>query len=356
MGWSFLNVLIFALSGYLAMYILFKPQTIKYEKTLQFNFMMQPFLYIYIICFGASIAAFFIGEHTDFIEPLTITRLMIPFIGAAIIYASYLLLSDFMANIITIACISAVVFIQPLGIGNAFPTLSPFTVKIAALIFSSLFCIGNRLLNIIPHTFIIPNLTILLGLCILSFVGASPLYIAACAAALSGTLCAYLHINFYEIKIDISNAFCTAVSYLICSLLLMNLGEYSFASCLIFTMVFWAELISALWNRYFVYRSGYLYENTNFYLAAQRFSIIHLTVNILRISVIILFIGWFQLFASNQYSLMIVSLLFALWLNHSLGHPGSNARSFKEINKEFINDLKQNINETKNIFTRRDKE
>ena len=112
----------------------------------------------------------------------------------------------------------------------------------------------------------------------------------------------------------------------------------------------------ALWNKYVVFRSGRLAENTDFYLAAQQFSAPALTFNILRICFIILFIGWFQLFASNQYSLIIVSALFSLWLCHSLGHPNSGARTLKEINKEFVKDLKQNIAETKEIFTKHHKE
>ena len=356
MGWSFLNIVIFALLGYSLMFTLFKQQTVKYEKTLQFSLYMLPFIYIFAIYSCGAIGAYFIGNNKDFIEPLTLIRIIFPLICAAVIYVSSAISYGLVANLLAILCIGATVLLQPIGIGNAFTDISPLAVKFAAAVLGIIYCLYNRIFNILPHTFIIPNAVILFGICILGFIGATPVYVALCAALLCGILCAYLYINFYEIKIELDEGACTAIAYLIYSLLLFNIGEYSFSTCIIFTMILWAELLVALWNKYIIFRSGRLAENTDFYLAAQQYSAPALTFNILRICLIILFIGWFQLFASNQYSLLIVSLLFSLWLCHSLGQTNSGARSLKEINKEFIKELKHNIAETKEIFTKNHKD
>jgi hypothetical protein len=118
-------------------------------------------------------------------------------------------------------------------------------------------------------------------------------------------------------------------------------------------MFLWAEILTALWMRFMETHSGMLRENTNYYRLANLLTVQELSVTILRICVVLLFIGWFQLFSVNQYSLLIVAFGLAFWLNSS-GGKGSPA-TIKEINKEFVEEFKQNLEETKNILTRNKK-
>ena len=119
-------------------------------------------------------------------------------------------------------------------------------------------------------------------------------------------------------------------------------------------MFLWVEIVSAVWRRLFVTHSGMWRENTNYYEAAKIYTLQGLSANILRICVVLLFIGWFQLFAANQYSLLIVAFFLALWLNNLQGQRQPN--SLKEINREFVTELKQNIQETKELLTRKTKD
>jgi hypothetical protein len=348
--------LIFAIVGMVGMYALYKPQVNKYEKTLNFSYMMLPLPYILGLYALGSVAAFFMSENADFIETLTATRVFVPLVLTAVIYAVGFCLSERLFFLVTIACVGLTVWLQPIGDGNAYPELPIWGLQLLIFVFACVYCLGGMISNFLPHTLLIPQIMLLLGLSMMSALGAAPLFVAFCSAILIGVLSGYLSINFYEVKIEIDNAAAVALSYLVCSLLLFNSGELGLPSCIILTSVFWAELLSAFWRRFFVVRSGSLAENTNYYLAAQVLSVKALVLSILRVCVVILFIAWFQLYAVNGYSLVIISLFVALWLNGSIGSPNGGKRSLKEINREFLADLKQSIAETKEVLGKKDKD
>ena len=349
---TLLIYLSFVMVGLLAMYIVYKPQCNKYEQTLSFSYAMLPMPYIYTFYAIGSICAFFLLDNNDFIEPLTFERMLAPLILTPAIYASCIFFSARYAFLITGLCIAATVWLQPIGEGNPYPEIPVWALQFIIFAIALIFCLGNLILNFIPHTFLIPQITILLGLSIMAFLGATPLYTALCAAALIGALIGYLSINFYDVKIEIDNATTVSISYMVFSLILLNIGEICLPSCLILTTVFWAELIVAVLRKFFVSNAGSLSENTNSYMAAQNLTVFGMTLNILKVCGIIMFIAWFQLYAVNSYSLVIISLFIALWLSSSMYQPNGGKRTLKEINKDFIEDLKKSIAETKEVLNK----
>lgn len=348
--------LIFVMTGFSVMYITYKPQTDKYSQTLQFSYKMFPMPYIYAIFALGSIVAYFISDNTDFIEHLTWERVLAPLIIAPVIYLSCMLSGRITAIIITIIGIAYTIFIQPIGNGNAYPDISIWLLQLIVLIFACIYCLFGTLNNFIPHTFIIPKVFIMLGLIIMAILNSTPLYIALCAGIFAGSLIGYLSINFYEVKIEIDNPTAITISYMTCSLLLMNLGELCFPSCTILTVVFWAELLAAIWRRIFITRAGNLTENTNYYLAAQNISIKAMVLGLFKICTIIIFLAWFQLYSINGYSLFLVALCITLWLNSSMVLPNGGKRSLGEINREFISNIKQGIKETTDLLNKKRKD
>ena len=342
--------LLFAAFGFAVLFSVFRGLISVYNQTLQSDFRMEPLPYIFGVYILGLIGAYFLVGTDDFVEPLNLLRIVFPLIFAVMIYVSYMIFSKPMFSLVVVACVAVTVFLQPLGDGTSFHPLPHWSVQILAIIFGSIFCLGAVILNFLPHTYILVQIITLFGLCMLGFIGGTPLYIALSAAILLGALSGYLFNNYYEIKINFDDISSIVTSYLVLNLLLMNLGEYSFPSCIIFTGIFWGELIMALYNRFFVSRSGTLQENTPYYLAAEQFNLYTLTTGIIRIGIISLFIGWFQLFSTNQYSLIVVAILFCIWFDSSLGHKIKGFGSLKEVNKEFISDLKQNIAETKKLL------
>lgn len=348
--------LIFVLTGFSVMYITYKPQTDKYSQTLQFSYRMFPMPYIYAIFALGSVTAYFVSDNSDFVERLTFIRFLTPLIIAPIIYLACILSGRITATVITTIGIALTIFMQPIGSGNAYPEIAVWQLQLIVLIFSCIYCLLGGLNNFIPHTFIIPKVFIMLGLVIMAFLNSTPLYIALCAGILAGVLIAYLSINFYEVKIEIDNPTAITVSYMVCSLLLINLGELCFPSCIILTAVFWAELLVAIWRRIFITRAGSLTENTNYYLAAQNISIKAMVLSLFKICTIIMFLAWFQLYSINGYSLFLIALCIALWLNGSMVLPNGGKRSLGEINREFISNIKQGIKETTDLLNKKRKD
>jgi len=356
MGYSLINLTAFALCAFLMMYFIYRPVMEKYTQTLELKFSSLAFPYMFAIYAVCSLVAFFIIGLNDFIEPLTTIRVLVPLAAAALIYAVSLTFSSKMLYLTTAICVGVTVWLQPIGVGNAYP-YAPLWVKSAVFVFALIFCLGTRILNILPHIFVLPNLIILLGIAIIALLGGMPMYVAVCAMILTGILASYLRMNYDSVVIDLDDGACVAISYLICSLLLMNLGEFSFPSCVILTMIFWAELLTAIYNRLLVTHIGSLRENTHYFFAAQKYTLQGLTFSVAKLGVVLLFIAWFQLFSVNQYSLMLIAFCMVLWLNGMLGQTEASPATFAEINRKFISDLKQNIKEAKEIIntTKKDK-
>lgn len=348
---TFFSLILFVILGFGSMVLLFKPQIDKYSKTLELNITMLPAPYMLGIYALGCIGAYCFFDRNDFIEALTWYRMIIPLIFSVLIYFVSSIGSNLWQSVTVILCIAVTVALQPLGDGAAYPEIHPLILQLIMIAFFSIYCLGARVMNLLPHTFMVPNILLLLSLSVMAFLGATPLYLALCAALLAGIMSGYLSLNFLAVKIDFDDASATSIAYLISALLLMNLGEFCFPSCLILTSVFWAELFIAFWNKYFGSNGGSLSENTNYYIAAQKYSVQVLVLNICKISVITLFLSWFQLFAENQYSLPLISLALALWLNSNIGQS-LGRKPLSEINKEFVQELKQNINDAKKLLDR----
>ncbi len=347
--YTFLYIITFALFGFISMYFIYKPAVNKYMQTLELKVSSLAFPYIFAIYALCATVIYLTVNKDDFIEPLTAVRVFVPLILAAAIYASTLVFSKKVIYAVILFAVAITAFLQPIGIGNSFP-LTQLWLRLLVFVFASVFCLGTRILNILPHTFIMPNIVILSGLILFAIIGAMPLYIAVCAAVLIGISAAYLNINYYDVKIDLDDGACVALSYLICNLLLLNLGEFCFPSCIIITLIFWEEMTAAVYNRLLITHLGMMSENTNYFFAAQKYPLQVLTAAIFKVGVILLFLSWFQLFSVNPYSLIIVGFLIVLWLNGALGQHENTPSKLVDINRKFVSDVKQNLQEVKEIF------
>jgi len=349
MGYMLSNIAVFMLLSFLAMYFIYKPAINNYMQTLEIKLSSLVFPYVLAVYTVCAVAAYFTLETNDFIEPITLIRMAAPPILAAVIYTAVMLFSKSVIYGIVAIAVGITVWLQPIGIGNAFP-YDPLLVRLGLFVWALIFCLGSRIMNILPHTFVFPNIVILGGLIMLALIGASPLYIAVCAAILIGILAAYMSMNYYSISIDLDDGSCVAISYLICSLLLMNAGEFCFPSCVILTLIFWAEIFAALYNRFIVAHIGTLSENTNYFFAAQRHTLQTLSTAVFKIGIVLLLLAWFQLFSVNPYSLPLIALCIVLWLDGTLGRKENTPYTLSDINRQFIRDVKQNINDFKKLF------
>lgn len=332
--------------GFSSMMLLYIPQIKRFNKLLRLDFAMLPFPYMWLFYSIGLIGSYFFLDNTDIITPLHFSRIIVPLLLGLIIFFTSYLGSTFNSILTIVMSLTITIYLQPLG--NDFPyfIVNTFVTKALLVLFFSVFCIFFRILNIIPQTFIIPNVIMLLGLTVLSALSASPLYISCCAALFAGSLLGFLNINRNEIVMPIDNATCCSVAFLVANLFLLDAAELSFPSCIAFSTVFWAEFIIALWNKFLITKEGTLEENTNYYKATNLYTLRVLSFSITKICLFCIFLGWFQLFSVNQYSMIIVSTGILIWMNTSMG-LATQQQSLKEINRNFINDIKQNIAEAK---------
>ena len=343
--------------GFGAMYVSFAPQTRKYLQTLELKFYMLPIIYIWLFYGIGCLGTYFLTDNHDFIEPLTLTRLLLPIGLSALIYAASLFFDDLVFIITLSIAVIILVLAQPLGEGSSFPELPNWSVQIGTIIFGILFCSFYKLMNSTAQSFIIPLLAIMFGVSVLCALGAAPMFCALSAAVFMGLLTAYLSINFYGEKIDLDSGSCAVIAFLTFGILIMNIGEFCFVPCLIFTTVFWVELLSALWHKFAVTHEGNLMENSNYYLAATKYTHNVLAMNIFKICAICVFLGWFQLFSINSFSLPLISLLIIMWLNSSFGRGNADEpKNLKEINQAFVQDIKQNIQTAKDALNMKQKD
>lgn len=344
-----LNLLVFValvLIGLLGAMFIYTPISNKYAQTFDLKPYMLPFSYILTFYICGTLAIYYLLPRNDFIQTLTTARAFIPLLLASVIFISSMLFSRLTLALITFACVAFTVWLQPFGEGFPYPQIPVWAAKTLLTIFFAVFCIFYGVMNSLPQIMAVPTIIILLAVSILAALSAAPAYLALSAALIIGPLLGYLSVNLNTIKIPFDNGSCCALAYLTANILLLNASEFSFSSCLIFTNVFWAELLIALWNKFIIIKSGPLYEHTLYYQAAEKFNMQVLLINISRICAIGMFIGWFQLYAVNQYSLILVSLAVLLWLNYNFVNP-AETKNIKQINKQVLSDIKENFSDVK---------
>ena len=348
-----LNLIIFVaflLVGLLGAMFIYIPIANKYAQTFDIKPYMLPFSYILLFYICGTLAIYYLLPNNDFIQKLTTTRALIPLVLAAVIFISSMLFSRLTLALITFACVAFTVWMQPFGEGFPYQQIPVWAAKILLAIFFAVFCIFYGIMNSLPQIMTVPTIIMLFAVSVLSAFSAAPAYLALSAALLIGPLLGYLSVNLNIIRIPFDNGSCCALAYLVANILLLDVSEFSFGSCLIFTNVFWAELLIAMWNKFIIIKSGPLYEHTLYYQAAEKYNMQVLLINISRICTIGMFIGWFQLYAINQYSLILVSLAVLLWLNYNFLNP-TETKNIKQINKQMLADIKENIFDVKNSLS-----
>lgn len=65
---------------------------------------------------------------------------------------------------------------------------------------------------------------------------------------------------------------------------------------------------------------------------------------------VLLVLGSFQVYAPNNYSLPLAAALVALWFMSKLNNWQEPQQSLKDINREVIRDIKDNVEDIKKII------
>ena len=345
-----LTFVVFLVFSFFFMYLIQTKAAKKYVRTQKINVWELPIVYIGLFYVLGSIGSLYLFENADFVEPLTLARVIVPIIMAVFLYGLAVWRDDWVLIVALMACLTVNTLMQPQSMGAWLPKLPFGVVIIMVVALGTLYCHFYKIMNNSLSAVAVSQMITIGGLCFLSYFGALPVYTALVSAMMLGAIAAYLSVNYNDEKLPLDNASCLVLAYLVWNLLLLQLGEFCFSSCLILTAIFWAELVMAVWGKFINPGVGTLRENTAYYQMEQNYSTKAMVLNMLRTGVVAYFIAWFQLHSANQYSLFVLTFLIVMWLNYTALYPERKAKKLKEVNREFVAGIKDNIQEAKDVW------
>ena len=291
----------------------------------------------------------------DFIHDFGAGELFVPLFLTGICYLISLFPSSAkFLNLAIILSVSGAVFLLPTDF-LLFKGHLPFWADRLALIvlwsiFSCFYGIFNGIDGILP----IQSLSYLLTLMILAVLGAAPLFLGLAALSLLTATCSFLSYNWFPSKINLSDNSCKIFGYLLGSLMVLGCSE-NLAPCFAIVLTIFAlELVQSLCKK-LSGRERYKKLNTNticYQAHIKGLNPEQVCLSFFKIEILFIMLGCFQAYLPNNYSLPIASLFLAAWFLNKLKHWDDPELSLKEINQEFMSDLRQNIKNIKNTINR----
>lgn len=188
------------------------------------------------------------------------------------------------------------------------------------------------------------------GLVILFVLGGLPFLYGNFAAALLGALTALLIYNWYPAKLLLKDSACVSLGFLLGWLIILS-GREGTASCaLIYISYYILEICWAV-GRKLLSKEGSLVANTLYdRLNVSGLSPAEICQNIGKLMIILLILGSFQLYAPNNYSLPTAAVFITLWFMGKLNNWQEPPQSFKDLNREVLRDIKENVEDIKKII------
>lgn len=187
------------------------------------------------------------------------------------------------------------------------------------------------------------------GMIILAFIGAIPFLTGSYCAILIAVTIAFLAYNWYPAKLVLTSAGCQALGFLVFWYFMLGAQEGAASCLLIFNIYFLVEITWAFIKKLSGKpRCQDITANTFYYQTnVSGLSPAIVAENIFKLTALLLIFGCFQAYAPNNYSLAILSVILVIWFLNHLRSWQIPERSFSEINKEVVNDIKSNVEDFK---------
>ncbi len=185
----------------------------------------------------------------------------------------------------------------------------------------------------------------LIGIIILAFMGALPYFIGASGGIILACITAFAFYNWYPARLKLQNSDCQVLGLLLSGLFILCAQEECLIPIVIFSLYYITDTLWALLKKlslkpqYQDIQVNTITYQTN--LTGLAPSVI--CENIAKLNTMLLIFGCFQVYVSNQYSLLILGTLLSLWFLQHLLDWQTPTQSFSEINKEVISDIKKNV-------------
>lgn len=319
----------------------------------------RPALVIYLLVFAAALAyALFAWNDLDFISQASPLKFLAPLIAALPIAvlpfvrgktpgASPLIKLALRALLMFLLAAAVLVgFNFKIDFLGTLPSLAG--QLLAALIWTAI-ALSLRLLNGCPALAAAQTAGAGIGILILSFIGAAPFALGFEGACLAATAVAFLPYNWYPAVLELKDKGADLLGFVLGGLLIYCAVEGAAAPAVIFIMLLICETVFALLQKLtFLPVFANLKANTAYAkAAASGLNPAIIAGHVLRINVLMILFGCFQVYAPNQFSLPLVCAVVTAWQMYRLMNWSTLTSGLKETNRAVVNELKKNFSDFK---------
>ena len=230
-----------------------------------------------------------------------------------------------------------------------FSNLPLWTNQVIVALLWSIIAVGLRVLNGEPVLVISEVLCSSLGIFILSLISAAPFVLGVNNAYLFAASLAFLFYNWSPSALLLKDSEVDLLGFLIGGQLAWCVAEGSGAPAIIFIMLFVCELLFALAQKLtFLPAFADIKQDTS-YAKAIASGLPSPTVgsHFLRINLLLLIFGCFQVYAPNQFSIPLICAALTAWQMYRLVHWSTLTSGIRETNQAVAAELKKSFAEIK---------
>lgn len=317
-----------------------------------------PVLAIYILTLAVSAVYTVIGWNDyDFISPASVWSFLAP-LGAAAPVALLIFhpVSSVFRSLLVFLLAAAILL--GFDINISFSDQLPLWLSqlLAALLWTAA-ALSLRIMNGKPALVAAETVSIGFGVLILSLIGAAPFALGLEGACLAAAALAFMFYNWYPPVIELKDSGADLLGFLLGGLLIWCAAEGSGAPAVIFSMLLICETFFALAQKLtFLPRFADLRADTAYARAiASGLTPQVVASHVLRINLLLILFGCFQVYAPNQFSIPLVCAAVTAWQMYRLQNWQTLTSGLRETNRAVIEELKKNFSELKNNFNKTDK-
>ncbi|MBE6443793.1 MAG: hypothetical protein E7020_03900 [Alphaproteobacteria bacterium] len=278
-----------------------------------------------------SVLPFFWYEY-DFIVNISVWKLLVPFVGAAIIVGATIFDKDY---IVLIAILLATIMgVAVLDIEVVFFVGAPKLInQVATIVVWWSFAVGYRALsglNTIPQT---EAITVGVGFLLLSWLGLAPLMLGVFSSSL---IAVFLIAYFYSSENPVGVMVSPAIGFVLGWLGLIAYGEYLLPCFVIFVMYYIIEFIVCLLKKitFLPQYKNFESNSVTLYSFYKGLPVMVILKNVWMINSVLIVFGLFQINGVNSYSIPSFVALLVSWQLYKMYSWEDNAKDLNEENRD----------------------
>lgn len=309
------------------------------------------FLPLFVILFVSFSALFFTNKQFfDFIYHPQYWSLLAAFLAAGLIYLGSLFKkSEKYTPLIILTAAIGCSFLLPKDFLLFEGNLPLILDRTCIILLWFLFSFSYKYMNGIDGILSLQTATSGAGIFFISLLGGAPLLLGNYALALVGTALAFMAFSWYPARIVLKQGAAPALGFIVAWLIIQSSVEKAASCNLIFNLFLISEVIWAAALK-LTRRPQYknIMSNTHYYQANVSGLAPNLICNATaKLQALLLILGTFQVYAPNAYSLPAISFVLTLWFSNKIKNWQEETVSLKEINTNFIRDIKENVSDIK---------